>query len=304
MTLLQTRDDTLRELLSANKLVICVGPKIAPDLPDWDDFITRFITFTESIQPLLAREDRFTPDVRRAQKNEDKARVLTELRERLLTLDRSRFYNLRGVFVEWLQTLFRHAEPTELHQTIVSTNYPYILTTNFDKLLERAAQTQGFLKLRLNTYSFDQADKMAHAIIQHNDSLIHVFGDLNSLTLDDLAWREEDFKALQKRYSGFWLALRSILSHYSILFVGYSISDPHLDFLLQDISAYSQSRLSEGPKHYLALTSPDEFQQIPKRWPAQLEPIVEPIHPDEGLSHLLRELQESAPRVGYSESTL
>ena len=138
----------------------------------------------------------------------------------------------------WLAKTFLDKEPNEKHKLIVSTKYPFILTSNYDMLLEDAANSLG-LYGTYESYTFKDQLQIMSAIHQSKNCIIHVHGSADSLSLDELIFTKEDYnKMILKRYEGFSFALRMLFTRYSTLFVGYGISDPHLEEVFEEISEY------------------------------------------------------------------
>lgn len=117
-----------------------------------------------------------------------------------------------------------------VHYHKLLTEIPFItkiVTTNFD----RAFETANFYDIQVIYNDFqipfqNQIDKIQlfkiHGDINHQNSII--------ITEDDYIQFYEG-----KLDTPLWIAIKSIITNYSILFIGYSFSDPHIKYLFKAI---------------------------------------------------------------------
>jgi len=228
------------------RLIVFVGPGISipppSNLPDWDGFVTEFVQFCKSIGKLLPHDvkDTFSNLLLDAEsrKAKDPLKVASVLRDHLKDLDKNRTINvnLQQRFERWFSKLFASRSPNSYHELIASTNFPYILTSNYDTLIEKAFENSQFYSdLPLQSYSFYDADSIAAALFSKDFAIIHVYGVFSNVSLENIVFTSEEYiKMLRRRYPGFIMSMQNLLSNYSALFVGYGGSDPHLDDLLEE----------------------------------------------------------------------
>lgn len=179
-------------------------------------------------------------------------------------------------------------ESSPIHQAIVDLRCPIIYTTNYDRWLEIAFDRRGktFVKIA-NVGDFTKiCDGIPQIVKLHGD-----FEDDASLVLTETSYFER--LAFESPLD---IKLRSDSIGRTILFIGYSLSDINIRYLLYKLhcmwsaSAYASSR----PKSFMFLTTPNPIHEaiLDKRG---ITPIVsETDNPADGLSAFLRELVRAA----------
>ena len=154
-----------------------------------------------------------------------------------------------------MNSLFMRVPFNDYHSTIVRTKYKYILTTNYDTLLEEAARKQGFRDLMKRVYGYKELDKISEAIYTEEPAIIHMHGIATDILLEEFVLTADDYKKIKDKNPGFRSLLNSLFMSYSFLMVGYGGSDPHLEDVINDINLSLQwdySNLSL-PTYYLVL---------------------------------------------------
>jgi NAD-dependent SIR2 family protein deacetylase len=237
----------LEDLLANNKLVLFAGSGISIDsgLPDWGGLIKEFITMVEQLS-LVDEDDKNDLTVivndakaRITANRFDPIQIATVLKKRLK--DCEELYQNKYVayqqYNSWVSRVFTDKDPNKKHDLIIKTNYPFILTSNYDNLFQKAAINNKFPQIELYTYK-EQLEIMS-AIHNGKPCIIHVHGTANTLNIDELIFTKEDYnKIILKKYEGFSFALRILFTRYSTLFVGYGASDPHLEEVLEELAEY------------------------------------------------------------------
>ncbi len=250
--------EKLKNLMKNKKLIIFVGSGISvpSGLPTWDELLDNFIELCEKLQGTLSKEDQFVKllDDAKSRKENYPTQVASVLKNKLAEIQKKEIANVYKIIQSWFIDKFSSSQPNDYHKLILKTNFPYILTSNYDNLLEKAAMDLGFFDLYANSFSFKEADKVAAALYEKKSCIIHVHGDINSIALDDFVFTSEDYVKIKNKYPGFTLSIQSLFVNYSVLFVGYGVSDPHLEDLLEELSYYFDwSMFEKLPKYYIAL---------------------------------------------------
>ena len=292
--------EILKPLLEEHKLVLFAGTGISvpAGAPTWDELLRQFVEFCTDLQQYLEPDEQFHELLEDARKNIDRypTRVASVLKQRLVYLQEKRSQNIFRAFQNWLAGSFGDT-PHENHKLIVSTNYPFILTSNYDLLLEKAAQIEGYGGLSmLNTFTFNDADKVAAALYQKTPSIFHVHGDIQSIAINDFVFTAEDYATIDRKYSGFTMALQTLFLSYSVLFVGYGGSDPHFEDFMEDISYNLRWSTNEKlPKAYLALRK-DKIGEVLNKYKDRLRTDIIELDTYEQTTEFLGILQKIAPR--------
>lgn len=295
-----TAKTKLISLLSEKRLTIFCGSGISTDppsnLPDWDGLLERFIVFCETAIPsnIDPNWNSIIADAKRQYKKYP-TRVASILKDRLTNYDKINSLNIMKSFNKWLiKTL--SSEPNSNHKYLVSTDYSHILTSNYDNLLEDAANLEGFSDLSMRNYSFNDAGKFASSIYDNKPSIVHIHGDVGNIVLEDFVFTQEDYIKIKNKYAGFTLALQSLFIHNSILFVGYGASDPHLEDLIDELTEdIKWSNSINLPRFFLIIKKDKNcklFEEYKKKHTTEL--IEVDAYTD--VTNLLRDLSIACPR--------
>lgn len=246
-------------------------------LPLWDGFLKDFIDFCDiEINTVVDKSDKFD-DVIKASKqklkskpnSDDYLQIAMLFKSIVLQLSNNSKYKIRYNFIQqfkhWFQKKFNQP-PSEWHETIVATNYPFIITTNYDLLLEDAANAKKFNCGKMS-YSQEDADRVAESIYTETTSIIHMHGKAtdNSNDLADIVLTDKDYMEVMRKYPGFTLAMQTLFMRYSVLFVGYGGYDPHLEILLKELAYYFKFTDSSNLPRYFLLKNDNEVNLLMER---------------------------------------
>ncbi|GAA0066793.1 hypothetical protein UT300002_15750 [Clostridium perfringens] len=135
------------------------------------------------------------------------------------------------------------AEPNKIHDLILDLNPTHIITTNYDDLIERAANKRGMF------YDVVSKDSdLAYSV--NNKMIIKMHGDLKN---KNIVLKEDDYMSYFNNFKLIQNYIKSLISTHVVLFVGYSVSDVNLKYIFQwvrDIlkNNFQQSYLLECSK--------------------------------------------------------
>lgn len=294
----------LEALLAKNKLCIFTGSGIsvpAPsNLPTWDQFVDKYIDICREVNEMADQTMKFEDILADAPVYKAKSAVntLTVLKDKI------RLYKKYGmstkIYDEMINELFSGRETNEYHNTIVDTNYKYILTTNYDTLLDKAARLHKHYELLKRSYSYKDLQKISEAIYTGEPAIIHIHGVATEVVLEDFVLTADDYKTIRDNNKGIRTLLNILFMNYSMLMVGYGASDPHLEDVIEDINLsfgwFDTDDILNLPMYYLVIkkekVSPI-FDQLKNRNRTRIIAVDE--H-DEALA-LLKHLQSKFPRM-------
>ncbi len=234
----------LGELVKNKRLILFVGSGISKDsnLPSWEGFLDEFINFCNDLAHNYNSKEIseiFEHDLienASQEKGKNPVQVATVLKSKLDGLPENVRKSIEIDFKKWFFRLFINAKPNRKHELIVSTEYPFILTSNYDNLLEDAQKKVGF---PYHPLSFTDTRRIAESIYLDRPSIIHVHGECSDVLLDKIILTSEDYvRIIKKGYPGFSFAIQSLFLRHSALFVGYGASDPHLEDLIEEFSYF------------------------------------------------------------------
>src|SRR3954470_21374381 len=208
------------------------------------------------------------------------------------------FYRLKqgglGALRSWLDRNWKVASDriaeSKLHKLIVELEFPAIYTTNYDRNLESAFEVhkKPYAKIANAKQIADAADGVTHIIKYHGD-----FDDDSSLVLT-----ETDFLNRLSFDSPLDIKFRADALGRTILFVGYSMSDPNIRLLLHSIwQTWERSgHQDHRPRSFVFMPSSNPLQEaLLARWGITL------LTPEHGTcvdDALLEFLEDIRGRIG------
>jgi hypothetical protein len=179
-----------------------------------------------------------------------------------------------GELLDWMRATWQPSGvdicASKAHSCIVDLDFPVIYTTNYDCWIECAFAARGkpFRKIVSVTDLAQSASNETEIIKFHGD-----LDDWSSIVLT-----ESSFLRRMSLEEPLDIRLRSDSLAQPILFVGYSLSDPNIRYLLYKLrqlwERYSEEQ--RRPKSYILLPESNEIQER-----LLLERGVEPIVSDE-----------------------
>lgn len=116
--------------------------------------------------------------------------------------------------------------PSSLHEVLLRLDPNVIVTTNYDRLLERASKN-GF-----NVHSYDSPD-LARDIRVGTPTLVKVHGSVDAPS--KLILTRSDYSRLRLTGTKVLEVLQALFLTRTALFVGYSFSDPDIHLLLENV---------------------------------------------------------------------
>lgn len=179
------------------------------------------------------------------------------------TLSLTEYYHLQkkglGELTAWMDSSWHKDEidisQSIIHKTLVELDFPIIYTTNYDKWLEKAYQYWGkdYEKI-VNVADIAKAKPGVTKIIKfHGD-----FDDEKSIVLTESSYFER-----MSFESPLDIRLRSDVLGKSILFLGYSLSDMNVRYLLYKLQEQWKTANTphDRPSSFIFLTKPNLIQE-------------------------------------------
>lgn len=135
-----------------------------------------------------------------------------------------------------------HFQPTELHESLLRLEPDILITTNYDRIFERASQN-GY-----NVHRYDSST-LASDVRGGNPVLIKVHGSVDSA--EELILTRSDYSKLRREGAQVLEVVEALFLTRTALFVGYSFNDPDIHLILENILGARDS----VPAHYLLTSS-------------------------------------------------
>lgn len=296
-------EKNLLTLLRKEKLCIFAGSGIsvaAPSsLPTWDGFIDKYKEICKKIckEKKTKKFDDIISNVNKF-KNRDIVGTATALSDIIASFKKAGI-NMKPYTSEMVD-IFANKKSNSYHEAIVKTNYKYILTTNYDDLLEKAARAKGYNELLNRVYSHYDIKEISEAIYKNESAIIHMHGIYTTdIVIDEFIFTKEDYKRIKEKNPGFRTLMNAIFMNYSILLVGYGSSDPHLEDIIDDLNMILKWHGSEDtlelPCYYLLILK-DKLSPIFDHNKDKNRTKVIPVDEYDDMLALLKRLQKKQPR--------
>jgi hypothetical protein len=300
--------DELGKLLAVNKLMVMggAGISLAPpsSLPTWEGLLDAFVKECGSLADALLKEQHIPPRLRNtvdefkpmvldaAAYKGHPTRVASVLKDRLWNIEQLTGIKVHDELNEWFEDVFARATPNENHHLLVQTNFPCILTTNYDLLIENAAKHDGFTEFKGRSYNFTEAKHVAAAIFHQQPCIIHLHGKYTKTELNEIVFTAADYTRV-KADPRFTMALQALFLGYSTLFVGYGGSDPHIENLLDEMAYFFKG--GYGARAYVFLKE-EEANRIVVEYRELLGMDVVVCKDYSETTTFLRRLKDAVPR--------
>ncbi len=212
----------LKKYNENNKLTIFVGAGVSQssNLPSWKDLI-------DMIKSELSIDNSETDYLKIAQLY-------------YLSCGETVYYqNIKKYFPE-------NIEPTEIQKLIFNLKPTNIITTNWDILLEKTAQDNGFI--------YDVISKDEHLVQSELENhIIKMHGDFRD---NNIVFKEDDYINYKNNFPLIENYVKSILSTNAILFLGYSYGDINL----KQITKWIQNNSKVMPPMFLVVSKENKNQ--------------------------------------------
>jgi len=230
----------LRKLIAEGRVILFVGSGVSAGLgvPTWGGLIDK-----------MANDLGYDPNIFRT--SSDYFPTLSEY----YSLKKTNIGELRSWMDRSWSRTSEQLRKSEVHRIISELSFPQIYTTNYDPFLEDAFELykKDYAKIVSIKDIGDARDSSTQIIKFHGD-----FSDDNSIVLT-----ESDYFERLNFESPLDIKLRSDALGKSILFIGYSLTDINIRFLLHRLSKFWKSAGLEEHQlnSYIFQTKPDPIQE-------------------------------------------
>lgn len=228
----------LVDLIKKRKVMLFVGAGISASvgLPNWDKLISH-----------LGDEEGFESDLFKSHGNN------MLLAEYIENNEKDKVYDLlkNMMDIEGNPSLRNKLEDSEIYQIITELNFPVIYTTNFDHLIEEYFKIKGHKINKVvdinDMINLDSDEECTRIMKFHGD-----IDNRKSIVLTESQYfKRMDFKSFMD------IQLQADMLRYNILFLGYSLSDINVKFLLYSV----QKQWKKEQKAFIYTATPNQIQK-------------------------------------------
>ncbi len=218
-------------------------------LPNWEHLLYELIDYSRDNLGLLpGREE----ELRRLSADPSKYLTVAEDLKDIMSTDLQKF----------IKEKFNHKdlEPSATLRKIVRLRSKFIVTTNYDTLIENA-WVREFGNMP-NQLTYKDAATINYNILNNETFILKAHGDARSAP-SEIVLTKKDYRNIIFKESGYQSVLHVLFSTCNILFLGASLNDPELELLL----GYIHSIFHGGSPDHFALMNREEVTNVEiNRW--------------------------------------
>lgn len=163
-----------------------------------------------------------------------------------------------GEYSKFLKDSFVRANflPSDVHKAIKSIDSKIVMTTNFDKIYDNLCNESNYVK-----YDYSEAKSITANIKSPENLIIKVHGDIGDT--DKVIFTAKQYYDIQMKYPSFYSLLSALFLTNTVVFLGYSLSDPDINLILLGLGLPDTA--NPTTPHYV-LVSSNESEHIKKHW--------------------------------------
>lgn len=183
--------------------------------------------------------------------------LISELKDDLGLPDESDFLKIAQLYflkygqhsyVKKIKSSIKDLEPSFFHKQLFELNPHYIITTNWDGLLEKAAQNLGL--------AYDLVSSDVDLAQSHLDKkIIKMHGDFRQ---NNFVFKEDDYLQYSHNFPLIENFIKGIFSTSTVVFLGYSYNDYDLKQIVSWVTTISKAT----PRKYLLQKNNDDAQAL------------------------------------------
>lgn len=162
-----------------------------------------------------------------------------------------------GNYTDFLSKNFDdpHFEPNKIHDYIKDINCKIVITTNFDKIYEKCCGPHGYPIINY----YDPISKMISNIRSSQNLIIKAHGTIDDV--NNIIFTENEFFEARRKYPEFYSVVHSLFLTHTVVFLGYSLSDPDINLQLE---LTNRTKVESNP-HYILMPKGTD-PELQKQW--------------------------------------
>ncbi len=230
-------------------IYVGAGMSRASGLPDWQTFLNNLIDY--------ARDNGSINDAKR-----DELKALSNNPGNYLLLAEELKDILASDLPKYIKQKFddKALKPSDTLCKIVQLKYKFIITTNYDTLIEKA-YAKVFSDIP-NPLTYKNASAINYNILTNEPFILKAHGDAKSAA-NEVILTEKDYRNIIFKEKGYQSVLHVLFSTCNVLFLGASLKDPELKLML----SYIHNIFHGGsPDHFALISQADITGTEIDRW--------------------------------------
>lgn len=242
----------LRQAYGSGRCAVLVGAGASKGagLPLWGELLTKMVDAAVAHRVITAER-------------EAEYRALAKRTDKFLMVASGLKDDLRSHFDQFIEETFIAPKPapTPLHEALVALDkLQFVLTTNYDTLLERAFRKRND---DVSVCSFTDAGEVQRRLSRREFFILKAHGDATKLG-NQIVLTDVDYRDLLFGRRAYQSLLSAMFTMFTFIFVGASMTDPEISLLLSYIAdSFSPNA---GPTHYALMAAEDVTQVEQDRW--------------------------------------
>jgi hypothetical protein len=243
--------DKLKEAYENNAFGIYIGSGVsqASGLPNWENLLLELIEQAKKVNSLPKQKE---DELKRLVKSSSNYLMIAEELREILHADLQKYIKKR--FDD------NNTKPSSLLSKIVNLNYKFIVTTNYDTLIEKAYISE--LSEMPNVLTYKDASDINYNILNNEKFILKAHGDAKKGP-HQIVLTSKDYRDIIFKEKGYQSVLQVLFSTCNILFIGASLRDPELELLL----GYIHHIFHGGSPDHFALMNKEELTSVEiDRW--------------------------------------
>lgn len=218
-------------------------------LPDWETFLNNLIDYAKGHDFIDKPKS-------------DELKKLNKITSNYLMLAEELKDILGSDLPKYIKQNFdsKDLKPSETLCKIIKLKHKFIITTNYDTLIEKA-YAKVFSDIP-NPLTYKNASAINYNILTNEPFILKAHGDAKSAA-NEIVLTEKDYRNIIYKEKGYQSVLHVLFSTCNVLFFGASLKDPELKLLL----GYIHNIFHGGTPDHFALVSKKEITKTEKdRW--------------------------------------
>jgi hypothetical protein len=255
--------EELKEAITQKNVILFVGAGVSRNLG-----LPNFSELIDKVAELLG----YAPEIFKSLSNYQSLLEYYKIKKK--SIGELRSY----MDIKWHDSTIK-IEKSDIHKLIVQLGFPIIYTTNYDKWLEKAFDhyKEKYTKIVSVKDFVNIKDGVTQIIKFHGD-----FSDDDSIVLTESSY----FERLEFS-SPLDIKLRSDMLGKTILFIGYSLEDINMRFLIYKLNKIWSEYKEYRPKSFIFLTKPNEIEETVLKERGIISLVSDNDDPSKGLFDFL-----------------